>query len=122
MFTHLTKYLVLIAVLQSVSITQLKAQTVTEPPVIEDLFEYKEVFTFEVKYGFLHLGEVEVTMMPDSMFRGRMHKHLITKIVSNPKIPFIGTEIDHFNSLFTVDEDGLPVTSYYWKDNIDEGI
>lgn len=91
-----------------------------DPPTIQELFEYKEVFTFEVKYGFLRLGEVEVTMMPDSMFRGRMHKHLVTKIVSNPKIPFVGTEIDHFHSLFTVNNDGLPITTYYWKDNIDE--
>ena len=60
--------------------------------------------------------------MPDTLFRGELHKHLITKITSNPKIPFIGTEIDHFNSLFTINDDGLPQTSYYWKDNIDEKI
>lgn len=97
-----------------------QSESQTAPPTIQELFEYKEVFTFEVKYGFLRLGEVEVTMMPDSMFRGQMHKHLVTKIVSNPKIPFIGTEIDHFHSLFLVNDDGLPVTTYYWKDNIDE--
>lgn len=91
-----------------------------DPPTIQELFEFKEVFTYEVKYGFLRLGEVEVTLMPDSMFRGQMHKHLATKIVSNPKIPFIGTEIDHFHSLFLINEEGLPITSYYWKDNVDE--
>lgn len=118
----LSKYLTLILAFLLFPGAPIQAQEVNEPPTIDDLFEYKEVFTFEVKYGFLRLGEVEVTMMPDSMFRGQMHKHLVTKIVSNPKIPFIGTEIDHFHSLFTVNEDGLPVTSYYWKDNIDEDI
>ena len=91
-------------------------------PTAQDIFKFKETFKYEVKYGFLKLGEVEVTMMPDTLFRGELHKHLITKITSNPKIPFIGTEIDHFNSLFTINDDGLPQTSYYWKDNIDEKI
>ena len=91
-------------------------------PTAQDIFKFKETFKYEVKYGFLKLGEIEVTMMPDTLFRGELHKHLITKITSNPKIPFIGTEIDHFNSLFTINDDGLPQTSYYWKDNIDEKI
>lgn len=91
-------------------------------PTAQDIFKFKETFKYEVKYGFLKLGEVEVTMMPDTLFRGELHKHLITKITSNPKIPFIGTEIDHFNSLFIINDDGLPQTSYYWKDNIDEKI
>jgi hypothetical protein len=119
---RLSQLLVLLFLVLAINVGRIEAQTVSDPPTIDELFEYKEVFTFEVKYGFLRLGEVEVTMMPDSMFRGQLHKHLVTKIVSNPKIPFIGTEIDHFNSLFTVDENGLPVTSYYWKDNIDEDI
>ena len=122
MVNQLTKILILFTLVYTFSGGQTQAQTITKPPTIDSLFQYKEVFTFEVKYGFLHLGEVEVSLMPDSLFRGMMHKHLVTKIVSNPKIPFIGTEIDHFHSLFTVNENGLPVTSYYWKDNIDENI
>lgn len=97
-----------------------QSREATDQPTMEEFFSYKEVFTYEVKYGFLYLGEVEVTLLPDTMFEGKLQKHLTTKITSNPRIPFIGTEIDHFHSFFYVNDEGIPVTSYYWRDNIDE--
>lgn len=93
-----------------------------QQPEMEDLFSVKETFRFEVKYSFFKLGWVEVSLLPDTMYQGKMHKHLFTKIESNPKIPFMGTEIDHFHSLFYVNEEGLPVTTSYWKDNVDEDL
>lgn len=93
-----------------------------EQPTMDALFSVKETFRYEVKYSFFKLGWVEVSLLPDTMYQGKMHKHIFTKIESNPKIPFMGTEIDHFHSLFYVNEEGLPVTSSYWKDNIDEGL
>lgn len=122
MFKSFKIYALLLAVFQLVSVELLNAQSYNEPPTLDELFKYKEVFKYEVKYGFLRLGEFEITMMPDTLFRGEMHKHLVTKVVSNPKIPFVGTEIDHFHSLFKIDQNGLPITSYYWKDNIDENL
>lgn len=92
----------------------------TEPPSMEDLFSVKEEFRYEVKYGFFKLGWVNVTLLSDTLYEGRQMKHLFTEIKSNPGIPFVGTEVDQFNSLFYVNEDGLPVTSIYWKDNMDE--
>lgn len=91
------------------------------PPTMKDLFAVKETFKYEVKYGFFKLGHVEVTLLSDSVHNGREMKHLYTEIRSNPRVPFLGTEIDQFNSLFFVNEQGLPVTETYWKDNIDEG-
>lgn len=91
-----------------------------DQPTMEEFFSVKETFRYEVKYSFFKLGWVEVSLLPDTMYNGKLHKHIFTKVESNPKIPFVGTEIDHFHSLFYVNEDGLPVTSYYWKDNIDE--
>lgn len=32
----------------------------------------------------------------------------------------VGKELDLFHSLFFVNEGGIPVSSYYWKDNVDE--
>ncbi len=90
------------------------------PPTMEELFSVKETFTYEVKYGFFKLGKVEVTLLSDTLYEGRQMKHLYTEIRSNPKIPFMGTEIDQFHSLFFVNEEGLPVTATYWKDNVDE--
>lgn len=91
-------------------------------PDLEELYKYKETFKYEVKYGFFKLGWVEVTLLPDTMYQGKQHKHLQTIITSNPKVPFFGTEIDYYHSFFYENEDGVPVTTKYWKDNIDENI
>ncbi|MFY0684936.1 MAG: DUF3108 domain-containing protein [Balneola sp.] len=93
----------------------------TEQPTMEDIFSVKETFKYEVKYGFFKLGWVEVELRSDTLYNGSTNKHLVTEIRSNSKIPLVGTEIDFFHSLFYVNENGLPVSSYYWKDNVDEG-
>lgn len=114
------KYLiVLLSFFYSLSVF---AQT-TSPnqPILDDLFSVKETFRYEVKYGFFKLGWVEVSLLSDTLYNGKLHKHLFTKIESNSKIPFMSKEVDHFHSLFYENEDGLPVTSIYWRDNIDEG-
>ena len=90
------------------------------PPSMEDLFSVKETFRYEVKYGFLRLGWVNVHLLSDSLYQDQDRKHLLTEIESNPSIPFVGEELDRFHSLFYVNEEGLPVESKYWKDNIDE--
>ena len=92
----------------------------TNQPTMEDLFSVKETFKYEVKYGFFKLGWVEVTLLSDTLYQGKVHKHILTSIKSNNNVPLVGTEIDEFNSFFYTNEDGLPVTSYYWKDNVDE--
>lgn len=92
-----------------------------EPPAMEDLLTIKETFRYEVTYGFFRLGEVRVTLLSDTLYDGRLHHHLKTEMESNPSIPFMSKEIDHFHSLFFVNEDGLPVESIYWKNNLDEG-
>ena len=91
-------------------------------PTLDELYNYKETFKYEVKYGFFKLGWVEVTLESDTMYQGKLHKHLHTVITSNPKVPFFGEEIDHYHSFFYENEHGVPVTTKYWKDNIDENI
>jgi hypothetical protein len=90
------------------------------PPTMEQLFSIKETFRYEVKYGFLKLGWVKVQLLSDTLYNGHQRKHILTEISSNPSIPFVGDELDRFHSLFYVNDDGLPVESLYWKDNIDE--
>lgn len=89
-------------------------------PTLDELFSVKEYFKYEVKYGFFKLGEVEVELYPDTMYNGRMHKHIVTRMISNPRVPFMDEEDDKYHSLFYENEQGFPVTSYYWKDNLDE--
>lgn len=88
---------------------------------MDELFSVKETFRYEVKYGFLKLGWVNVELLSDTTYEGRELKHILTEIESNPSIPFVGDELDRFHSLFYVNKDGLPVEVKYWKDNIDEG-
>ncbi|MEX0720265.1 MAG: DUF3108 domain-containing protein [Balneolaceae bacterium] len=90
------------------------------PPTTDELFSVKETFRYEVKYGFFKLGWVNVTLLSDTMYNGSTHKHMLTEMKSNSGIPFIGKELDQFHSLFFVNEEGLPVESLYWKDNLDE--
>lgn len=89
-------------------------------PEMDELLEAQERFIYEVKFGFFNLGTVTVYNAPDTLFEGRIHHHLVTHIESNPKIPFMGTEIDEFHSLYYIGDDGLPRTTKYWKDNLDE--
>ncbi len=94
--------------------------TFVPAPELNQLFSVKETFTYEVTYGPFKLGWVDVMLLPDTLYKGKIHKHLHTIIRSNSKNPFIGKEIDHYHSLFYENEDGIPVTSKYWKDNMDE--
>ncbi|WP_020401902.1 DUF3108 domain-containing protein [Gracilimonas tropica] len=91
-----------------------------EPPTMEELFSVKETFRYEVKYGFLKLGWVNVRLLSDSLYQDQERKHILTEIEANSSIPFVGKELDRFHSLFYVNEEGLPVEVKYWKDNIDE--
>lgn len=90
------------------------------PPTMEEILSVKETFRYEVTYGFFHLGEVTVEISGDTLYEGREHLVLKTKINAKPAIPFVDNEKDHFTSFFFLNEDGLPVESLYWKDNLDE--
>lgn len=90
------------------------------PPDMEELFSVKETFRYEVKYGFLRLGWVHVRLLSDTLYQDQERKHILTEIESNGSIPFVGDELDQFHSLFYVNEEGVPVESKYWKDNVDE--
>lgn len=90
------------------------------PPDMEDFFSVKETFRYEVKYGFLKLGWVNVELLSDTLYQDQERKHILTEIESNSKIPFVGKELDRLHSIFYVNEDGWPVENKYWKDNIDE--
>jgi hypothetical protein len=89
-------------------------------PTMEEFFNIKETFRYEVKFSFFKLGWVEVELLSDTTYDGSTKKHMITKITSNSRLPLVGTELDIYHSIFFVNDDGIPVTSTFWKDNIDE--
>lgn len=86
---------------------------------MQELLNWKEVFTYEVRYSFFKLGEVETTIVRDTTYDGQKMWWLRTIITSNPGIPFVGKEENHYNTLM-VETDSLPYTELYWRDNVDE--
>lgn len=86
---------------------------------MEELLEWKEVFTYEVKYSFFTLGEVQTEILRDTTYNGDRVWHLRTIITSNSGVPFVGKEENHYNTFF-VTTDSLPHTKLYWRDNVDE--
>ncbi|SMO75022.1 DUF3108 domain-containing protein [Fodinibius sediminis] len=89
------------------------------PPSMQELLKWKEVFTYEVKYSFFKLGKVQTTIVQDTTYDGQQLWWLRTKIISDPSIPFMGEEENHYNTFF-VATDSLPHTRLYWRDNVDE--
>lgn len=89
------------------------------PPTMDELLEWKEVFTYEVKFSFFKLGEVQIEIVRDTTYQGQKMWWLRTIIKSNPGIPFVGKEENHYNT-FMVENDSLPYTKLYWTDNVDE--
>lgn len=89
------------------------------PPEMAELLEWKEVFTYEVKFGFFRLGTVKTEIVRDTTYQGQRLWWLRTIITSNPGIPFVGKEENHYNTLL-VATDSLPYTKVYWRDNVDE--
>lgn len=100
---------------QPVSITEGR----DAPPAPAELFEWHEVFTYEVRYSFFKLGEVRVELIADTLWQGRPSWHLRTVIRSNPGIPFMGKEENHYNSILRPAADSFRVYNY-WLDNVDE--
>lgn len=89
------------------------------PPAMKELLEWKEVFTYKVKFGFFKLGEVKTTIIKDTTYQGEKIWWLRTVITSNSGIPFVGEEENHYNT-FMVETDSTPYTTLYWRDNVDE--
>jgi len=89
------------------------------PPTMDELLQWKEVFTYEVRFSFFKLGEVQTTIVRDTTYQGEKMWWLRTIITSNPGIPFVGKEENRYNTLM-VESDSLPYTQLYWRDNVDE--
>lgn len=89
------------------------------PPTLKELLKWKEVFTYEVTFGFFKLGKVQTQILQDTTYQGKKVWWLHTSITSNPSIPFVGHQENHYNTFF-VETDSLPYTVLYWRDDVDE--
>lgn len=74
---------------------------------------------YEVKYGFIKLGEVEVELRGDTLYNDTGAYHLRGIIRSGGNVPFVGREENHYSSIFE-NHDSFPRELTYWKDDLDE--
>jgi len=88
-----------------------------DPPTMEMLMGVKERFTYEVRYGFLNLGTVEVVMLPDSSVNGEPAKYMRTVMRANPSIPFVGKREVIYENLFTYDEEAA-YSHVFWRQDV----
>jgi len=88
-----------------------------EPPTMQMLIDAREVFEYEVSYGFFTLGWVDVELLPDTTINGETAFHLRTRIRSNRRVPFVGTRIVNYESIFQFNDE-FPFSHYFWRDDI----
>jgi hypothetical protein len=87
------------------------------PPTMDMLIEAREVFEYEVSYGFFTLGWVDVELLPDTTINGEKAYHLRTTIRSNRRVPFVGTRIVNYENIFQYNND-WPFSHVFWRDDI----
>lgn len=105
-----------------ISLSELSAQSglnyqSSEQPTMDMFMDAREVFEYEVSYGFLTLGWVDVELLPDTTVNGDKAFHMRTRIRSNNKIPFVGTRIVNYESIFQYN-DQWPFSYVFWRDDI----
>jgi hypothetical protein len=88
-----------------------------EPPTMEMMLEAREVFEYEVRYGFFTLGWVEVELLPDTTWNGQKAYHMRTTMRSNRRLPFMGTRIVNYENIFQFNEQ-WPYSHLFWRDDI----
>lgn len=89
----------------------------TEPPTMEMMLEAREVFEYEVRYGFFTLGWVDVELLPDTTYNGQKAYHLRTTMRSNSSVPLISKSIVNYENLFQYN-DKWPYSFVFWRDDI----
>jgi hypothetical protein len=88
-----------------------------EPPDTEMLMSVHERFVYNVRYGFLNLGEVEVELLPDTTYDGKEVLFMRTIMRSNSRVPFVGTRNVHYQNFFNYNENWL-YSHKFWRDDL----
>lgn len=89
----------------------------TEPPTMEQMIDAREVFTYEVSYGFMTLGWIDVQLLPDSTYQGETAYHLRTTIRSNRRNILAGNRYVNYENLFQYNDKWL-YSHVFWRDDI----
>jgi hypothetical protein len=88
-----------------------------QPPTMDMLMSVKERFVYNVRYGFLNLGEVEVELVPDTTYQGKDVYYMRTIMRANSSIPFVGSRDVHYQNFFSYNEK-WPYSYLFWRDDM----
>ncbi len=92
-------------------------KSISGPPKMEDLKNIRERFTYEVRYGFLRLGDVHVYFKDDTEYREKPVRHLVTEMVSNRRLPIIGYREAHYHDYIAYN-DSIPYGVRFWQNSL----
>lgn len=97
-----------------------KNYTFSDRPSITEMLSANEYYEYDVRYGFLKLGNVYVTIS-DTIYHNRPMHFIQASMVSNSNLPFVGYREYRFNSIIE-DVENTIKTHFFWVDNIHRGI
>lgn len=84
---------------------------------MEMMIDAREVFRYEVTYGWFTLGWIEVQLLPDTTYEGQKAYHLQTVMESNNKNILIGKNLVHYENLFQYNEK-WPYSFVFWREDL----
>lgn len=84
------------------------------PPTMEMMINAREVFRYEVTYGWFTLGWIDVKLLPDTTYEGQEVYHLQTLMRSNSKNILIGKNLVSYENLFQYNEE-WPYSFLFWR-------
>jgi hypothetical protein len=86
-------------------------------PNLPEMLAANEYYEYDVRYGFLKLGNVYVSIS-DTLYKNEPH-HLVTAtMISNNNLPFVGYKEYRFNSISKALGDSTMQTQYFWVDKV----
>lgn len=88
-----------------------------EPPTMEMMINAREVFRYEVTYGWFTLGWIDVQLLHDSTYNGQTAYHLQTVMKANSSNILIGKNLVHYENLFQFNEE-WPYSFVFWRDDL----
>ena len=102
-------------------ISKAKAQENQPALNTQKIWNARETFEYDVRYGFFDLGKITLYFKKDTVYKGQTYRlaHVVAR--SNPGLPFVGNKEDHFTSIIARN-DTMLYDTYYWKDDIDEHV
>ncbi|MFU8812066.1 MAG: DUF3108 domain-containing protein [Balneolaceae bacterium] len=122
--TSFRKYLILVLLLAGFTSQPVLAQQGltydrNHPPSLQEILDARETFEYEVKFGFLTLGWIDVELLPDTLYQGRSMYHMRTRIRSNSRVPLVGHREVVYESFFTTRNDSM-FGELFWRDDVHE--